>query len=188
MSKVKVWDPVVRLLHWSLAIAVLGNFINEGGDLLHRWEGYAALGIVGSRIIWGFVGSKHARFSDWFPTPSKLITYVSAMRRGEHPRFLGHNPAGAVMMLFLLLMVIAMGTTGYMMGLDAYFGEEWLEELHEILAYTLLGGVGLHVAAAIFESWRHKENLPAAMVHGYKRTNINQPSIEEHTQPISENT
>jgi len=170
MKQVKVWDPVVRLLHWSLALAVLGNFINEGGDLIHRWEGYAALALVASRIVWGFIGSPHARFNDWFPTPSRVSNYLRAQLRGEHPRYLGHNPAGAVMMLFLLLIVIAMGTTGYMMGTDAFFGEEWLEELHEILAYTLLAGVGLHVAAALIESWRHKENLPAAMIHGYKRT------------------
>ena len=72
MNQIKVWDPIVRLLHWGLAIAVLGNFINEGGDQLHRWEGYAALSIVISRITWGFIGSKHARFSDWFPTPSRV--------------------------------------------------------------------------------------------------------------------
>ncbi|QZA81298.1 cytochrome b/b6 domain-containing protein [Deefgea piscis] len=171
MQKIKVWDPVVRVLHWSLAIAVLGNFLNEEGDLIHRWEGYAAVGIVISRIIWGFIGSEHARFSSWFPTPATLKSYLAAQLRGEHPRFLGHNPAGAVMMLFLLLMVLSLGATGYMMGSDAFFGEEWLETLHETLAYTLLTGVGLHVAAAIFESWRHRENLPAAMLHGYKRAN-----------------
>lgn len=172
MDRVKVWDPLVRILHWSLAVAVLGNFLNEEGAIWHRWEGYAALGIVCTRIIWGFIGSHHARFSDWFPSPKRVIPYLQAMRRGEHPRFLGHNPAGAVMMLFLLIMVLAMGGTGYMMGTDAFFGEEWLEELHEILAYTLLSGVGLHIAAALLESWRHKENLPAAMVHGYKRAEI----------------
>ncbi|QZA77304.1 cytochrome b/b6 domain-containing protein [Deefgea tanakiae] len=188
MNQIKVWDPMVRLLHWGLAIAVLGNFINEEGDWLHRWEGYAALAIVGSRIIWGFIGSKHARFSDWFPTPSRVFNYVRAQLRGEHPRYLGHNPAGAIMMLFLLCMVIAMGTTGYMMGTDAFFGEEWLEELHEILAYTLLAGVGLHVAAAIFESWRHKENLPVAMLHGYKRANEYPKDIDLNAHSVSDHS
>lgn len=73
------------------------------------------------------------------------------------------------MMLFLLILILAMGCTGYMMGTDAFFGEEWVEALHGGLAYTLLGCVGLHIAAALLESWRHKENLPAAMIHGYKR-------------------
>ena len=181
MQKIKVWDPVVRVLHWSLAIAVLGNFLNEEGDLIHRWEGYAAVGIVISRIIWGFIGSEHARFSSWFPTPTTLKSYLAAQLRGEHPRFLGHDPAGAVMMLFLLLMVLSLGATGYMMGSDAFFGEEWLETLHETLAYTLLTGVGLHIAAAIFESWRHRENLPAAMLHGYKRANAS-PKPHDITQ------
>ncbi|MEN9658283.1 MAG: hypothetical protein RL571_1748 [Pseudomonadota bacterium] len=172
MNKIKVWDPLVRCLHWGLALAVLGNFLNEEGAIWHRWEGYVAVGLVCTRIIWGFIGSRHARFSDWFPTPARVIPYLKAMRRGEHPRFIGHNPAGAVMMLFLLIMVLAMGGTGYMMGTDIFFGEEWLEELHEILAYALLSGVGLHIAAALLESWRHKENLPAAMIHGYKRAEI----------------
>ncbi|WP_348945943.1 cytochrome b/b6 domain-containing protein [Chitinibacter sp. FCG-7] len=169
MNRIKVWDPVVRLLHWTLALAVLINFLNEGGDSWHRWEGYAAAALVISRIIWGFIGSRYARFSDWFPLPSRLFPYIQSLLRGEHPRYLGHNPVGAVMMLFLLVMVLGMAMTGYLMGTDAFWGEEWLEELHEVLAYTLLGGVGLHVLAAVIESYRHKESLPAAMLHGYKR-------------------
>ncbi|WP_410498834.1 cytochrome b/b6 domain-containing protein [Chitinibacter sp. S2-10] len=169
MNKIKVWDPLVRIIHWSLALAVLGNFLNEEGDLLHRWEGYAALALVLTRIIWGFVGSRHARFSDWFPTPGRLFPYLRDLLRGQTRRHLGHNPAGAVMMLFLLVMVMGLGVSGYLMGTDAFFGEEWLEEIHEAIAYILLTGVGVHVLAAMIESWRHKENLPAAMIHGYKR-------------------
>ncbi|QLG89053.1 cytochrome b/b6 domain-containing protein [Chitinibacter bivalviorum] len=188
MNKIKVWDPVVRIVHWCLAAAVLINFLNEGGETWHRWEGYAAVGLVVTRLLWGFVGSHYARFSEWFPTPRRLIPYVKGMLRGDHPRYLGHNPAGAVMMLFLLVMVLGMGTTGYLMGTDAFFGEEWLEELHEIMAYTMLGGVGLHVLAAIVESRRHKENLPAAMIHGYKRVDsavidvidVNEKPVEQH--------
>jgi cytochrome b len=178
MDKIKVWDPIVRVLHWSLAAAVLINFVNEGGDTWHRWEGYAALGLVLTRIIWGFIGSQHARFSDWFPTPSRLLPYLRGMLKGQPKRYLGHNPAGAVMMLFLLTMVLGMGLTGYLMGTDAFWGEEWLEELHEVMAYTLLTGVGLHVLAAIVESRRHHENLPAAMVHGFKRRAA--PEIAAH--------
>lgn len=169
MQRVKVWDPLVRILHWGLVLCVLGNFINESGETWHRWAGYIASAIVLTRLLWGLIGTRHARFSDWFPTPARLFPYLKALLRGQPPRVLGHNPAGAVMMLLLLTLVLTLGATGYMMGLDAFWGEEWLEKLHEGVANTLIACVGLHVLAAIVESIRHRENLPLAMVHGYKR-------------------
>ncbi|MBE9607959.1 cytochrome b/b6 domain-containing protein [Chitinilyticum piscinae] len=170
MNRIKIWDPLVRILHWSLVLCVLGNFLNESGEDWHRLAGYIASGIVLTRLIWGVVGSRHARFSDWFPTPSRLFPYLKALLRGQAPRHLGHNPAGAVMMLLLMVLVLSLGATGYMMGMDAYWGEEWLEELHEGIANTLIACVLLHVLAAVIESVRHRENLPLAMITGYKRS------------------
>ena len=172
---VVVWDPLVRITHWIVAACVLANLaILESGSVPHRWAGYIACGIVALRTLWGFVGSQHARFSSWFPTPSRLKPYLAALVKGNPPRVLGHNPAGAVMMIALWSLVIALGTSGYLMGTDAFFGEEWLEELHEALANTLIAAVSLHVVAALLESWRHKENLPLAMLTGKKRQTASQ--------------
>ena len=166
---VRVWDPLVRLFHWSLAACVFGAFLVEEGDIAHRWLGYTALGLVAFRLLWGVVGSRHARFGDWVRGPRTVMTYLRERRVGRSQRRLGHNPAAAVMILALLGGVIAVGMTGWMQSWDRFFGAEWLEELHELLAWGLLGLIGLHVLAALVESVHYRENLIAAMVHGRKR-------------------
>lgn len=169
MSEIKVWDPLVRLLHWGLAMMVFSNFLNEDGHTPHRWIGYAATAFIIVRLIWGFVGTQHARFSDWFPTPSRVIEYLKLKRTGQAPRYVGHNPLGALMMLALMALVINQGITGYMMGTDTFFGEKWLEEWHEITANLMLGLVGLHILGAILTGYQQKENLILSMIHGKKR-------------------
>lgn len=164
-----VWDPLVRLTHWSVAALVLGQFINEDGGTLHRWAGYAVLALVAVRIVWGFVGSRHARFADWFPTPARLRHYLHSVRSGRPHRYVGHNPAGALMMLSLWALLGALGFSGWLMGTDEYWGVEWLQDSHEAIAYTLLGCVVVHVGAAIVTGLRHGENLIASMIHGRKR-------------------
>jgi cytochrome b len=168
-NTVKVWDPLVRLFHWSLAACVFGAFLVEEGDAAHRWLGYTALGLVAFRLLWGVLGSRHARFCDWVRGPRSVMTYLRERRAGRSQRRLGHNPAAAVMILALLAMVTAVGMTGWMQTWDQFFGVEWLEEVHEILAWSLLGLVGLHVLAALVESVHYRENLIASMWHGRKR-------------------
>lgn len=166
---VMVWDPLVRLLHWSLAACVFGAFLVEDGDAPHRVLGYVALGLVALRIAWGFVGSEHARFRDWVHGPRAIGAYLRARLAGTSQRRLGHNPAAAVAMLALLVGVVLVGVTGWMQGLDAFWGVEWVETLHSVLAWSLLALIGLHVLAALVESFHYRENLVAAMIHGRKR-------------------
>ncbi|HEX5954128.1 MAG TPA: cytochrome b/b6 domain-containing protein [Rhodanobacteraceae bacterium] len=168
-SRVKVWDPLVRLFHWSLAACIFGAFLVEEGDTAHQVLGYIALGLVASRVAWGFVGTRHARFRDWVRGPRAIRAYLRERRAGTSRRRLGHNPAAGAMMLGLLAGVAAVGVTGWMQTLDAFWGAEWLEDLHEVLAWSLLGMIGLHVLAALVESWHYRENLIAAMIHGRKR-------------------
>ena len=168
-SRVKVWDPLVRLFHWSLAACIFGAFLVEEGDTAHQVLGYIALGLVASRVAWGFVGTRHARFRDWVRGPRAIRTYLRERIAGTSRRRLGHNPAAGAMMLGLLAGVAAVGVTGWMQTLDAFWGAEWLEDLHEVLAWSLLGMIGLHVLAALVESWHYRENLVAAMIHGRKR-------------------
>ena len=168
-ASVAVWDRFVRLCHWSLATGFGANWLNEGGDPPHRWIGYTAVALVLCRVVWGVIGSRHARFSDWVPSPARLRRYLGLLLRGREPRYLGHNPAAAVMMLALLAMLLALGVTGWLTTTDRFFGEEWLEDLHRLLASIMLGMVALHVAAALFESWKHGENLILAMFTGRKR-------------------
>lgn len=166
---VMVWDPLVRVFHWSLAISVFAAyFFTEEGDPAHEVVGYVALGLVAFRLVWGWVGSRHARFADFVPGPARLRDYVMDALRGREARFLGHNPAGAVMVLALLAMVSATGVTGWMLTADAWFGSQWVEELHEALANILMALVALHVGGVIYTSVHQGENLVRAMFTGRK--------------------
>lgn len=168
-ARVKVWDPLVRLGHWSLALCVFGAFIVEDGDTAHRVLGYVALGLVAFRVLWGFIGTRHARFRDWVRGPRAVLAYLRERRAGASHRRLGHNPAAGVMMLVLLAGVALVGVTGWLQTTDTFWGVEWMENLHAVLAWGLLTLIGAHVVAAIVESFHYRENLIAAMVHGRKR-------------------
>lgn len=165
-----VWDLFVRIFHWSLVTCVvLNQFVLEDGKAAHEWVGYTASALVLARVLWGFVGSRHARFSDFFPTPARLGRHVRAMLQGQHLQYAGHNPLGALMMLTLMALVLALGATGWLQTTDRFFGEDWLMELHEGLAQTLLWAAGLHAAAAIIMGRLERVRLVRAMVTGVKQ-------------------
>ena len=167
---VKVWDPFVRLFHWSLVSCVLLNqFILEAGETAHEWTGYLASALVLARVLWGFVGSRHARFADFFPTPGRLYRHFKALSQGQHPQYAGHNPLGALMMLALMAVVLGLGVTGFLQTTDTFWGEEWLQDLHEVLGSALIALAGLHAAAAIIMGRIERTNLVAAMVTGVKQ-------------------
>jgi cytochrome b len=166
---IRVWDPLVRLFHWSLVISFFGAYLlGEDGGWLHQALGYAALGLVAFRLVWGLIGSRYARFSEFIPSPTRLGGYIRDVLARKEARYLGHNPAGAVMIVALLLAVIGTGASGWLMTTDAYWQSEWVEEIHEALAGGTLALVGLHVAGVIFSSLRHRENLVRAMISGRK--------------------
>ncbi len=169
-GRVKVWDLGVRLFHWSLVAGFAGAYLSsDDAGRLHRWLGYAALSLIAFRLVWGVVGSHHARFSSFVPGPRTLATYAAALLRGQETRHLGHNPAAGAMIVFLLVMVTAIGSTGWLMTTDYGWGNALIEDLHETLVHIALGAIALHVLAALYESVRHRENLIMAMIHGYKR-------------------
>jgi cytochrome b len=167
---VRVWDLFVRLFHWSLvACFFVAYFSTESIDWVHKGFGYATLALVFARAIWGFIGSRHARFSDFVPGPRGLWNYTLALLRGKEPRHIGHNPAGSVMILFLLCAVTGIGVTGWMMTLDAFWGNGTVETTHIVLVDMTLIAVAIHVCANIYGSLRHRENLILSMITGYKR-------------------
>jgi cytochrome b len=185
-AMVKVWDPLVRVFHWSLAGLFLANFFTEDGELVHRGIGYAILGLLAVRFVWGWVGTRHARFSDWVPGPRRVRDYLRERLAGRSQRQLGHNPGAAVMILALLGGVLLVGVTGWLQTTDIFFGAGWLEDLHEVLAYGVLGLVIVHVLAAVGESIHYGENLVAAMIHGRKRAL--EPDVQGHDVAVHEKT
>lgn len=169
MRSIKVWDPFVRVFHWGTALLFLANFaIFEDDGAAHRYAGYLLFALVLLRLVWGLVGSEHARFSAFWPSLSEIKAHLKALVTGAPEEHLSHNPLGAVMVYNLLASLVLISVTGIMMRSDAFWGVDWVEELHEILAnYTLLC-VGLHVAGVLFETRRSKVNLIKAMVTGRK--------------------
>jgi len=169
-GKVRVWDFPVRLFHWSLVtMFATAYFTSDDAEALHQWAGYIALGLVAFRIVWGFIGTPHARFADFVPRPARLANYLGLLARGREPRHLGHNPAAAVMIVFLLAMVAVIGSTGWLMTTDWGWGNETIEALHAGAVKLTLAAIAFHVVAAVFESMRHRENLVLSMLTGYKR-------------------
>ncbi len=170
MNIIKVWDLPVRLCHWALAACVLANLaFTESGSNLHEFIGYTAGAIVVFRLLWGLIGSRYARFSDFWPAPARLHAHWQLLKQHQPSRHLGHNPFGALMMLALWAVVIGLGISGYLMNTDQFWGDETVEAVHEILANSLMVLVGLHVLAALLMSHIEKTNLVRAMITGKKQ-------------------
>lgn len=166
---VRVWDPLVRLFHWTLVAAMATAFIAEDSMNIHETAGYVALGLIGFRLVWGVVGPRHARFSDFVTRPRTVVEYVRSLFTGHPKRYVGHNPAGGLMIVLLLIGVLVAGGTGALMVTDRFWGVEWIEEVHEGAANAVLGLVIVHVAGVVVSSLLHGENLIRAMVTGRKK-------------------
>lgn len=166
----RVWDPMVRLFHWSLVIAfaIAWLMADEWRDV-HEWSGYVVAGLICFRLFWGFFGSRFARFSHFVRGPGATLGYLNDIRRGTEARHLGHNPAGAAMILLLLLTLAGTALTGWLSTTDRFWGDPTMKMIHEYLANGVLGLVALHVAGVVLASLRHRENLVAAMLSGRKR-------------------
>jgi cytochrome b len=174
---IPVWDALVRILHWSLVLTVATAWLTRHSPgRWHEWLGYATLAIVAVRTVWGFAGSAHARFRDFVRPVAATFAYARDVFAGREARFIGHNPLGGWMVLVLLSMVVLVGLTGWLYTTDRYWGVEWVEELHELLSNILFLFVALHILGVVFTSFRHRENLPAAMLHGRKRPPPDSPS------------
>jgi len=181
---VRVWDPFVRIVHWTLVICVLTNyFFLDDGETVHQWLGYLAGALVAARIVWGFIGSEHARFANFMPTRSRLSAHLSRLRAGQYDQHLGHNPLGAIMMLALMALILAVGVSGFLQTTDAFWGEEWVQELHETLASLLIGFAVIHGSAAIVMSRLEGVNLIAAMITGVKHIRTQSPVQNRPSEP-----
>lgn len=181
---VQVWDPVVRLFHWSLATSVLVAFLTEDEWLdLHVAAGYTVLALIGVRLVWGLIGTPYARWSNFVRGPRATLAYLADVHRGRAARYLGHNPAGAAMILALLLGLTVTVLSGlavlgaaelsgplapYLQGLSPQQAHQ-LEELHEVAANLTMLLVPLHLLGVALASWQHRENLVRAMIDGTKR-------------------
>ncbi len=186
-QRIKVWDPLLRIFHWSLVSLFLFAFITEDDFLdLHVWAGYVIVGLIIFRLIWGLIGPHHARFSSFVVSPAKVVAYMKDVAQFRAKRYLGHNPAGGAMvvallvsismtLLFGLLTYGAMEFSGPLAGLVSGVSDglaDGFEEVHEFFANATLFLVGLHVVGVVVASLQHRENLVQSMVDGYKQVEI----------------
>ncbi len=164
-----IWDPLVRLFHWSLVLAFAANALLVDDDSkLHLWIGYFVFGLVVLRIAWGFVGSHYARFASFPPSLRGAMDQVSAITLGRKAQHKGHTPLGALMIYNLLATLVIISLTGFLLTGQSSDGAEWAEELHEAaVAWAEISAL-LHIIAVMFESLRTGVNLPKAMITGYK--------------------
>jgi cytochrome b len=182
---VRVWDPLVRIGHWTLVATFVTAYLVEDDFLtVHVWAGYVLAGVVAFRLLWGLIGTRHARFTNFVRGPRAVLRYFQDALTQRGPRYLGHNPAGGAMVLALLICLTLTAVSG--MGL--YAVEEgsgplasWIaegrhedawEEVHEVFANLSLLLVILHVAGVGFSSLMHRENLVRAMITGRKRAAV----------------
>lgn len=169
-ARVKVWDPFLRFYHGAQAgLIALAWALSDSAKAWHEDAGLALAGLLALRIGWGFIGPRHARFSDFLRSPRAIAAYLAAMARRQEPRYLGHNPAGGAMVVALMAVIAATALTGWMQTLDAFWGSAPLQYLHETLADLIWILVAAHLGGVLLASLRHRENLAAAMIHGWKR-------------------
>jgi cytochrome b len=165
-----VWDPLVRLFHWTLAVAFATAWATADElQRLHELAGYFITALLVARVLWGFIGEEHARFADFLHRPAVVVRYLTDELRGRATRFTGHSPAGGAMVIAMLVVLGLTAGTGILMSIGGLADNEWLEEVHEFGAGLALFLVVLHVAGVIWASALHRENLVKAMITGRKR-------------------
>ena len=173
----------MRIFHWLLVLLfTLAYATGEDWLSLHVYAGYAVFGLVLLRVLWGIMGTPHARFGDFVYRPSRVIAFIKDTLARRARRYLGHNPAGGAMILLMLISLLLVSVTGFavygiekgagplaMLGGSSEFLEDVFEEVHEFFANFMVLLIVVHVAGVIAESLIHRENLVTAMVNGRKR-------------------
>jgi len=188
---IPVWDYPIRVFHWVLVVLVTVSFTTGaiGGNAMvyHERSGFAILVLLVFRIIWGFVGSRKSRFSDFVKGPAAVWRYATALFRGNSERFLGHNPMGGWSVLALLLVLLVQVVTGLFAN-DDIFTEgplylwvskpvsDWLTRVHRINRFLIVALVATHVSAVLFYLWGKGENLIKPMITGTKHWRVDAPA------------
>lgn len=174
-SGLPTWDIPTRLFHWLLVIGIFLAWLSHEQDWIdvHRWTGYSVLVLVSFRLLWGFFGSVHSRFSDFLASPATVMAYW----QGKLPEPRGHNPAGGWSVMVLLSLVLVQALTGLFNSDGLLFDgplhyaldsstTDALSQLHDELFWVILGFVGLHVAAIAWYRWGRGRDLLMPMISG----------------------
>lgn len=168
-QKIRVWDAPVRVFHWLLVASFAGAYVTAESEvwrLLHVTLGYTLGGLLVFRLVWGVVGTRYARFSNFVRGPQAVLRYLKSIRSGQPEHHLGHNPAGAVAIVLLIALGLGITATGYATYNE--IGPGWLSEMHDLMANAMVLVIGGHLLGVVSASLQHKENLVRSMVTGFK--------------------
>ncbi len=181
----KVWDPFVRIFHWSLVFLFFLAYITEDDWMtVHSYAGYTVALLVTFRLFWGIIGTRYARFNSFVTSFENVKAYLKQLFSGNAKHYVGHNPAGGLMIVILLICLIITTITGMSLfateghgPLASTFLSQWsediLEEIHEFFANFTVLMVVIHVSGVLVSSLLHKENLIKSMITGKKVINTN---------------
>ncbi|MGD0961234.1 MAG: cytochrome b/b6 domain-containing protein [Methylomonas sp.] len=179
--RVPIWDLPTRVFHWALALNFFGAYVtgeSERWALLHITFGYTLLGLIVFRLVWGLVGGRYARFTQFVTGPAAVSDYIASLIRRRPIHYAGHNPAGALAIAILLLLGLVSAVSGWLVYEDA--PGDWLEELHETVSFIMLLTVFIHIAGVLISSRLHGENLVLAMIDGRKKVEDNQSITRQY--------
>lgn len=167
---IMVWDMPVRVFHWLLVICFAGAWLTSESErlqMIHYAFGYTSCLLILIRLVWGVIGTRYARFTQFLKGPKAVLGHFMAMLRGHPHHDVGHNPAGGLVMVALMLLILVIGVSGYL-SVKELLGD-FAGEIHESVASLALAVVILHILAAIVMSLMEKQNLVKSMVDGKKQ-------------------
>lgn len=168
-QKILVWDLPTRTFHWLQALSFLGAYLTSDSEKyrdIHVTLGYILFGLIAFRLVWGFVGTRYAKFSSFLFKPSQIISYLTGLIKGNAAHFVGHNPIGSVAIWLLLSLGLTLGVSGVLLLQDD--AADVVEKIHDLATDAMLVVVFIHLAGVFMSSILHKENLVRAMITGFK--------------------
>ena len=182
IRRILVWDAPTRVFHWLQALSFGAAYLTAFSERLRNYHvalGYILLGLLIFRLLWGFIGTRYARFSSFLFNPGEVVAYLLTMIKRKPEHYMGHNPAGSVSVLLLLALGLFIGVTGVLALQDG--ASDLVVEMHGVATNVMLGVILLHLIGVVMSSILHRENLVRAMITGFKTVPGQQPSGPEES-------
>jgi cytochrome b len=169
IRRILVWDTPTRVFHWLQVLSFGAAYLTAFSERMRNYHvalGYILLGLLVFRLLWGFIGTRYARFSSFLFNPKEIVAYLLTMAKGKPAHYLGHNPAGSVSVWLLLALGLFICITGVMALQDD--ASDIVVDLHGLATNVMLGVIMLHIIGVLMSSILHRENLVRAMFTGLK--------------------
>ena len=169
IRRILVWDVPTRTFHWLQVLSFGFAYLTDDSERLRNYHvalGYILLGLLVFRLLWGFIGTRYARFGSFLFNPKEILAYLGSMIKGKPAHYLGHNPAGSVSVWLLLALGLFICVTGMLALQDD--ASDLVVDMHGMATNVMLAVIALHLIGVLMSSILHRENLVRAMLTGYK--------------------